>query len=295
MPPGVPTVLICGTPAACVGDMVTCAGPPDTIAPPGCPTVMIGSGGGGGGGAGAGSGGLDVGQGDKSKSSEPPKGHFLDVRFVDKAGLPVGGVEYVIKDPTGAVTTGTLSGQLRKGGVPEGNHEIILKGITKAEWSVKSARVGDTVKLKAETSGIDDGEKGSFDIFIRESRFAHTLLKTIETTVQGDKVEAEWELQVDEKYLNLQRDKLQKGGYSSPTFYFVVKTPYGVRRSATLEYKDWIELEYKNAEGKPMANKEYKLFLPNGEVRKGKLDGNGYAKINNVPPGLIKVVVDPRK
>jgi len=39
---GSATVLIGGQPAARVGDMATCTGPPDTIIPPGCPTVMIG-------------------------------------------------------------------------------------------------------------------------------------------------------------------------------------------------------------------------------------------------------------
>ncbi len=41
MPPGVPTVLIGGLPAAVVGGMATCAGPPDTIIK-GSATVMIG-------------------------------------------------------------------------------------------------------------------------------------------------------------------------------------------------------------------------------------------------------------
>ncbi len=40
-PPGEPTVLIGGMPAARVGDMVTCVGPPDSIAM-GSGTVMIG-------------------------------------------------------------------------------------------------------------------------------------------------------------------------------------------------------------------------------------------------------------
>lgn len=39
--PGVPTVLIGGIPAAVVGDMCVCVGPPDTIAK-GSGTVMIG-------------------------------------------------------------------------------------------------------------------------------------------------------------------------------------------------------------------------------------------------------------
>jgi uncharacterized Zn-binding protein involved in type VI secretion len=41
LPPGCPTVLIAGMPAARVGDMVTCAGPPDTILM-GSTKVMIG-------------------------------------------------------------------------------------------------------------------------------------------------------------------------------------------------------------------------------------------------------------
>ncbi len=41
LPPGCPTVMIGGQPAARVGDMLTCTGPPDTIAA-GSSTVMIG-------------------------------------------------------------------------------------------------------------------------------------------------------------------------------------------------------------------------------------------------------------
>jgi uncharacterized Zn-binding protein involved in type VI secretion len=41
LPPGCPTVLIGGMPAACAGDMATCTGPPDSIAM-GSATVLIG-------------------------------------------------------------------------------------------------------------------------------------------------------------------------------------------------------------------------------------------------------------
>jgi len=40
-PPGAPTVLIGGLPAARVGDMAVCTGPPDVIIPPGGATVLI--------------------------------------------------------------------------------------------------------------------------------------------------------------------------------------------------------------------------------------------------------------
>jgi len=41
LPPGAPTVLIAGIPAARVGDMATCSGPPDSIVM-GSATVFIG-------------------------------------------------------------------------------------------------------------------------------------------------------------------------------------------------------------------------------------------------------------
>lgn len=41
LPPGDPTVLIAGMPAARVGDMATCTGPPDSIVM-GSATVLIG-------------------------------------------------------------------------------------------------------------------------------------------------------------------------------------------------------------------------------------------------------------
>lgn len=41
LPPGEPTVLIGGAPAARMGDMATCTGPPDTIMA-GSATVLIG-------------------------------------------------------------------------------------------------------------------------------------------------------------------------------------------------------------------------------------------------------------
>lgn len=42
LPPGAPTVLIGGLPAARAGDMLVCAGPPDTIVQ-GSATVLIGN------------------------------------------------------------------------------------------------------------------------------------------------------------------------------------------------------------------------------------------------------------
>ena len=303
--PGVATVLICGMPAACVGDMATCTGPPDSIAPPGCPTVILGSGGGGGGGAGSGGGSSDKAKSQEGKKqdadttksdddeAEEAENHYLDVKFVDKGGKPIAGVGYTVKAPNNDTTNGALSGQVKRMGVKEGDYEIQLKAITKAEWSETEAAVGDKVKLTAETAGIDSGEKATLAIFIKDSNFADHRLKVIETKVDGDKIEEEWQLEIDDDLLDDQEQKEGKR-YSHPTFYFTAAAAGVTSRSGILTYKDFIELELKDEEGNAAANVKYKVYLRNGVIREGALDSNGYAKVKNVPPGKVDVAFDVR-
>ncbi len=98
MPPGIPTVLIGGMPAATMGNMCTCVGPPDSIIMgsmgvliggqpaarmgdstahggsivAGLPTVLIGEAGGGGGGGAGGVGG-DGAEADSEGGNVPPQ------------------------------------------------------------------------------------------------------------------------------------------------------------------------------------------------------------------------------
>ncbi|NMC43816.1 MAG: hypothetical protein GYA46_07850 [candidate division Zixibacteria bacterium] len=283
-------VLIGNKPAARVGDTAICTGPPDTIVM-GCNTVLIGEGGGGGGGmAGSGSAG-------QAAAAGPGKveGHYLDVKFQDKGGKLIAGVGYTITGPGNMKSDGVLTGQIKIGGLQQGTYEIALRAITKAAWSVKGARVGDKVKLQVETAGIADGEKAELEIFIRDANFADHSLVKLESKVDGGKVEVEWELKVDGKFMEDQEDKQKRGGYSSPSFYYIVRTGGLASKSAILEYRDYIELRYKDAQGNPLANKKYRVILSNGAIREGTLDGSGYAKVDNIPPGAVKVWLDPRQ
>jgi uncharacterized Zn-binding protein involved in type VI secretion len=284
------SVLICKKPAARMGDTVICQGPPDSIVG-GCPTVLIGDGGGGGGGGG---GGAKAASEVKSMAKEVEESHYLDAKFVDKGGKPITGVEYTVKSPEGEEAKGPLTGQIKKKGLKEGDYDITLKAITKAEWSKKEAKVGDKVKMTAETAGIESGAKATLEIFIRDANFADHLLNAVESEVSGDKIEAEWELQIDDDLLKDQKDKDGKG-YSSPLFYFKVTADGVNSRSGLLKYKDYIEMELKDEEGNAIGGAGYKLYLPDGSVREGKLDSNGYAKEENIPPGQVKTEYDPRQ
>jgi hypothetical protein len=56
-----------------------------------------------------------------------------------------------------------------------------------------------------------------------------------------------------------------------------------------LKYKDYVEIELRDEEGSPIPNEKYIMYLSNGEVRKGKLDDRGQAKVEEVPPKAASV------
>ena len=256
----------------------------------GSPNVFIGDGSGGGGGGG-GTGGSAVSA--SSQAVEVEEGHFLDVKFVDKGGKPITGVNYKIKDPGENVSEGNLTGEIRQNVPDEGDCEISLRGIKQANWSKTSANVGDKVKLKVKTIGLEDGEETELEIFMKDSGFADKSFKTLNSKVNGDKIEVEWEFEVNENLLEIQESKGRK--YSSPAYYFIVRVGNIISRSNVIKYQDWIELELTDEDGKKIGGAEYCLHLQNGQIIKGNLDDNGYAKVENIAPGKVKVTYDVRK
>ena len=295
LPPGVPTVLIGGMPAATVGDMATCVGPPDAIIPPGCPTVLIGTSGGGSGGGGGGSaaaanaGAHSALVGEPGPEAEGP--HWIDIQFVDSAGNPVTQVPYEFTGVEGQKEKGRLTGDaaIRRGGLPDaGDYSVKLFSVFNAEWSEDSARVGDMVELSAETEGYEDGTKALFRIWERDIGGADDFIAEIETTVDGNKVEAEWEYEYREDR-ETAYDKGDKKGYTSPEYYFIVHVENSKARSGQLKYQDWIEIELKDQDDNPIPNEQYILYLSDGEVRKGNLDNNGLKKEEKVVPGNFSV------
>ena len=293
-------VFIGGMPAARMGDMATCAGPPDTILG-GCPTVLIGeigSPGGGGGGGGGPSGGKADSDAEPGTATgvavvgpepgeEKTEDHFLHIEFVDSGGFPVAGPSYTIKTPDGREVSGRLNGLIKWKGVEAGDHEITLRDITSACWSCTEASVGDQVKLTATTAGLDDGTIATIHIFMKDFNQPAKVFDSLEATVQGDKVEAEWSLEVDDKLLAIQDAALAAGTYSAPFFFFYVMAQDCGARSGLIRFKDKVEIKFKDDEGNPMGKMEYQLKLPNGEIRKGKLDDSGKATVEDLPPGRL--------
>jgi len=298
--PGVVTVLIGGKPAVTVGDMAICVGPPDSILPPGCPTVLIGTGGGGGGGGGgagmgSGSGQTATAAVGSSGDSEGEQGesededHYLDVKVVDKGGFPIGGVMAHVTGPGGYDQHHPVMGGITIRGIESGSYDLEMKALYNARWSVEEAEIGQTVKLTADVSGIENGTPVEVKIYLRDINRPDDELVKLETEVSGEKAEVEWQFEVNQELLDRQTQREDQGGYSIPCYYFVVRADGCEARSGILRYKDYIELRLRDREGNPIGNRPYELILPSGEIRQGTLDGDGYAREEAIPPGRVRV------
>lgn len=283
---GSPTVFICGQMALRMGDMVQCSGPPDSVIA-GCPTVLIGEGAGGGGGAGMS--GAAASASIAGNDPDSDEDHFLHVKFVDKAGNPVTGVNYAMKTPDGKEIKSTLGKQILKTGIKEGNYEIQLIGISTAKWSKTSARVGDKMKLKAESFGIDSGVPASISVFMKDSRSSDKLISLIKTAVDKDAIEAEWVFEYDEDSGSPDLGRGESVKPSHPKFYFNVSAGGCSQRSDILQMTDDLDIELYDENGKAIPGQEYVVYLSNGEIRKGKLDKDGKATIKDIPPGKSRV------
>ena len=185
--------------------------------------------------------------------------------------------------------TGFLRGDgiLRRDWVPAGTGKVKLFSVTNAEWSKHEAETGDTVQLTADVDGFEPGTPAEITIFERDVNGGDDVVDTIETEVGGGKVEAEWEYRLveeDEPEAPEEGDR-----YSFPEYCFSVRVEQCRAVSGLLFYKDWLEIEMLDEEDNPVPDAEYRFLAPNGEVKQGKLDSNGTARMENLPPGAERV------
>lgn len=294
-------VLIGGMPAARMGDMAMCVGPPDMIAL-GCFTVLIGETMAG---AAAGPGPIKVGLSSAAaahiaaatalsdnKEASTKAEHWVEFEFVDKAGKPISGVHYKFTDPSGKESKGVLKpdGRICRDALNAGQCKAQLYGVSNAKWSKDKAEVGEKVKLTADTEGFDPGTVALFQIYRRDIGVPDVLVMSIDSKVQGDKVEAEWEYVLPEP--SKEEEGKQKR-YSSPEYYFNVIVELCTAHSGMLKYKDYLEITLLEENGKAIGNMKYKVYLADGTIKEGTLDANGYAKIDKIQPEKVTFAIEP--
>ena len=54
-------------------------------------------------------------------------------------------------------------------------------------------------------------------------------------------------------------------------------------------HQHWIEIELIDDDDKPISNKKYMITLPDGTLKEGTLDQNGWARVEAIPNGTCEV------
>jgi hypothetical protein len=169
--------------------------------------------------------------------------------------------------------------------------------IESMRWSALEARRGDQLTLTTRfVSEIPDGTEALVIIYEYDPDGKHVPMMKIPTTVTNRTVDVQWELiyKFDTALIptEAERQKYQKH-YVPVEFFFVVVidgVKIGINQeSGKLKFKDWFEISLTEIDGSPAVNVSYVLTFPDGQTRKGKLDGQGKAREINIPPGNIKI------
>ena len=291
--PGAVTVLIGGMPAARASmDTCICVGPP-AMGVVGCPTVMIGSsaGSGGGGGGGGGAGAQAAAAQIETAAGEAVEGqHWIEYAALDSAGQGISELGYHVtgNDLDGRGRTGA-DGVIRRGGFAgEDDCSLVLYDVNNAKWSSRSVPHGENVTLSADFLGYSS-EAVTVAIFASDVSGEDRLIEELNPSISNDSISVDWSGPPDEE---TDDDEDQPRRYSLPQYYFIVRCGQHRARSGLMRFTDWIEINYEDNDGNAIGNRDYQIFLSSGEVRRGRLDGNGHAREEDVPPGAYELLID---
>lgn len=178
--------------------------------------------------------------------------------------------------------------ELRQHGLKEKSEEMEIIPpieITNAKWNQPEARRGDILKLTADVKNVPDGAEALIEIYEHDTDGAHDFITKFPVLVENKKVEAEWEYEYHEDTDDIPTEEETEKGYSPPEYFFKVIIYGQEAKSGLLEFKDWVEIELINGAGDPEPDVDYILHLPDGSQRQGKLNSDGYAREEDVPPG----------
>lgn len=79
-------------------------------------------------------------------------------------------------------------------------------------------------------------------------------------------------------------------GMSLVKFPTIDREEWEVASSPVKPVQNWIEIRVIDNDNRPLAGEDYSVELPNGEIRSGKLDSNGLARIEAAVSGVCTVL-----
>lgn len=122
----------------------------------------------------------------------PP--HFVEFRVVDPQGRAIGGLPYVLHEPSGARSPGTLApdGRVRRDDVDRGVHGLELEDVESVTWGVERVACDAEIPLYARVSGCDDGTMVRIRIFREAAETDADVVDTLEAEVVEGGVATTW-------------------------------------------------------------------------------------------------------
>ncbi|UCD62543.1 MAG: hypothetical protein JSW34_07170 [Candidatus Zixiibacteriota bacterium] len=172
--------------------------------------------------------------------------------------------------------------------------------VSNMKWSADEARRGDILTLTADVENVRDETEAVVTIYEHDRDGAHDKICEIPALIKDGRLKLEWEYEYheDTDEIATQQELDRYGGsYNPPEYFFTVEIYNRVfgkkQESKLLTFKDWIEIQGEDAGGKPLANGDYVVKLPDGTEKKGKLDQNGFARVDGIPPGKGEIVITP--
>jgi hypothetical protein len=155
---------------------------------------------------------------------------------------------------------------------------------------------GDVVTLSTELENVRDNTEAILTVYKYDSDGAHDHIIEFSVTVNDGKVSIDWEYEYHEDTDEIPtEEEMKKYGrkYNPPEYFFTIKLRgFGFgkdQQSGLLKFKDWMSIVLVDEGGTPLADEEYILYLPDGTEQRGKLDTNGFAQIEDLPPGVVQV------
>ena len=162
-----------------------------------------------------------------------------------------------------------------------------FKDVIAAFWGSDYARREQDVKLMGTTVGFGDGTPATLLVYKYDVDGSHEFKKRLISSVKGNRVETDWlfEYQDDvDDLLNLYEGDEY---YLPPDYYFELKVGGKTARSNLLEFIDWTEVELVDDDGNPVRHADYTAYLADDSTRIGSLDGDGKAKLIDIPAGKV--------
>lgn len=289
--PGAPNILHNGKPAAVVGDLCTCVGPPDTIVQ-GHPAIFH-------------NGKQAVCQGDMTAHGGMIAQGLPNIihGFVTEPMKPYTTPVSEIPFPKISLTNKLLGNAKEAMANQEALKEVEQKDITVSnlQWKKDNKQISETflgteVEVYAKVNGVDvqNGAFLPFRIYEKDGQGEDDFVTSVMGKIENNKIIIPWEtIYMEDKDDIESAQELQAKEYTLPEYVVKYDNLNGETvESNLLVIKDQLELEVIDEEtGEPLSETNFTIALPNGEMINGELDANGYALVENLSSSMKYQIV----